>query len=182
MTQLSDTQATILSAAAGRDDGAVFPLPDSIRARGAALDRSLSALLKRGLVSETTASPADPGSRTDEDGRCVSLAITPAGLEAIGIEAESPGGANKAEVTDSCEAPPAGNDADARQRPTGKLAFVLESVERDDGATLLELTDRTGWQPHTTRAALTRLRQRGFPIALETRDGRKAYRIAGEAQ
>lgn len=182
MAQLSDTQATILSAAAGRDDSAVFPLPDGIRARGAALERSLGALLKRGLVSETAASPADLCWRTDGHGRGVGLAITAAGLEAIGIEAEGQVGANNAEESDSCEAPPAGNDADALQRPTGKLAFVLESIERDDGATLSELTERTGWQPHTARAALTRLRQRGFPIALETRDGRKAYHMAGKAQ
>jgi hypothetical protein len=182
MTQLSDTQATILSAAAGRDDGAVFPLPDSIRARGAAFDRSFSALFKRGLVTETVTSLADHSWRTDEDGRCASLAITPAGLEAIGIEAEGPDGANTAEEAESCEAPPAGNYADTPQRPTGKLAFVLESIERDDGATLSELTERTSWQPHTTRAVLTRLRQRGFPITLDVQNGRKAYRIADGAR
>lgn len=49
----------------------------------------------------------------------------------------------------------------------------------EDGATLAELAALTGWQPHTTRAALTRLRRRGFVLVLGSADGagdRKAYR------
>jgi hypothetical protein len=34
-----------------------------------------------------------------------------------------------------------------------------------------------GWLPHTTRAALTGLRKRGFPVSLIERDGRKAYQL-----
>ena len=66
-------------------------------------------------------------------------------------------------------------------RPGGKLGLMVERLETADGATLLELTELTGWQSHTMRAALTRLRQRGFLIRLEDRDGRRAYRLgAGE--
>jgi DNA-binding IclR family transcriptional regulator len=51
-------------------------------------------------------------------------------------------------------------------------------VATEAGATLAELVALTGWQPHTARAALTGLRQRGFAVRLSERGGRKAYRIA----
>ena len=35
MSRLSDTQAVILSAASQRDDGAVLPLPKTLRIKGA---------------------------------------------------------------------------------------------------------------------------------------------------
>ncbi len=44
MTRLSDTQTIILSAAASHETGRLLPVPDSVRARGAALDRTLAAL------------------------------------------------------------------------------------------------------------------------------------------
>ncbi len=67
-------------------------------------------------------------------------------------------------------------------RPGGKLGLMIEQIETADGARLGELVDLTGWQKHTVRAALTRLRQRGFAIRLEDRGGRKAYRLgAGES-
>ena len=49
-------------------------------------------------------------------------------------------------------------------RANSKLAHLVGLLSRDCGATLVELTTATGWLPHTTRAALTRLRQRGFEL------------------
>ena len=43
MTRLSDTQLVILSAASQRDDGAVLPLPDSIKLKGGALNKVMAA-------------------------------------------------------------------------------------------------------------------------------------------
>lgn len=60
--------------------------------------------------------------------------------------------------------------------PSGKLAMLLDRVSYPAGATIDELIGATGWQPHTVRAAFSRLRKRGFPIALVTdADGRKVY-------
>ena len=62
--------------------------------------------------------------------------------------------------------------------PTGKLATLLDRTGQPAGASIDELADATGWQAHTIRAAFSRLRQRGFPIALVAGpDGRKAYRL-----
>lgn len=68
-----------------------------------------------------------------------------------------------------------------QKRPRGKLGQVLDAVTAQRGASLDELVRLTGWQAHTARAALTRLRQHGFEVGLRTTDDRKAYHLA-EAQ
>ncbi|WP_333826257.1 DUF3489 domain-containing protein [Pinisolibacter sp.] len=61
--------------------------------------------------------------------------------------------------------------------PIGKLGVIFDEIAAPAGATIDELAGATGWQPHTIRAAFSRLRRRGFPIVLATdADGRKAYR------
>jgi Protein of unknown function (DUF3489) len=81
----------------------------------------------------------------------------------------------KAGVSTS-EKPPA---AAAESRAPGtKHERVLELLQRKEGASLAELVAETGWLPHTTRAALTRLRQSGHELQKEKREtGETAYRI-----
>jgi predicted transcriptional regulator of viral defense system len=56
---------------------------------------------------------------------------------------------------------------------------VIELLRRADGATILDLTQATEWLPHTTRAALTGLRKRGYAVILERIDGGDSiYRIS----
>ncbi len=50
-------------------------------------------------------------------------------------------------------------------------------LERHGGASLSELALHTGWQPHTTRAALTGLRKKGHFIVKEGREGMTVYSI-----
>ena len=45
-------------------------------------------------------------------------------------------------------------------RPESKIAHVTCLLERSEGASLDEMVSATGWQPHTTRAALTGLKKR----------------------
>jgi hypothetical protein len=47
---------------------------------------------------------------------------------------------------------------------------------REAGASIEELTGSTGWQPHTTRAALTGLRKSGLTIEKDKVDGVTRYR------
>ena len=62
--------------------------------------------------------------------------------------------------------------------PGTKQALVLGLLQRKQGASLAELVAATSWLPHTTRAALTRLRQGGHDLHKEKRDtGETAYRI-----
>jgi len=48
--------------------------------------------------------------------------------------------------------------------PRGKLGDLLTAIQSKNGATLEEVSRKLKWQPHTARAAITRLRQRGYPI------------------
>lgn len=63
--------------------------------------------------------------------------------------------------------------------PSGsKRELVLGLLGRGEGASLAELIAATGWLPHTTRAALSRLRSAGQVLLKSTRqDGCTAYRI-----
>ena len=68
-------------------------------------------------------------------------------------------------------------------RGGSKLAGVIALLERDHGATIAELIAATGWLAHTTRAALTGLRKRGYAVAIDRSDDNRGsfYRIpAGE--
>ena len=55
--------------------------------------------------------------------------------------------------------------------------MLLAAVTRPEGATLDDLTAGSGWLPHTTRAALTLLRQRGYDVRLANTGRRKAYHL-----
>jgi DNA-binding transcriptional regulator PaaX len=59
----------------------------------------------------------------------------------------------------------------------GKLGSIAKAVAKPKGASIDDLIKVTGWQPHTVRAALTRLRQRGIDAKLTTVDDRKVYRV-----
>ncbi len=101
--KLTDAQRVILAAAAARDDGNVLPIPASVNAKGGALSAVLRSLLGRGLLVERAATNDEPAWRTDEVTGKFALVITPAGLQAIGVEpdpgptaATQPEGAAKA--------------------------------------------------------------------------------------
>ena len=177
MPKLSDTQAVLLATAAARSDLSVLPPPETLTLKGAALERTLSALIRRGLIAEAAVERRARKSNwvVDDTRKPQRLVITPAGLNAIGVER----GADAASVT--VTPPPATLPvtpaAAALPRPGGKLAMLLDAVARPDGATLADLTAASGWLPHTTRAAITRLRQRGYDVRLATMGTRKAYHL-----
>ncbi len=80
-------------------------------------------------------------------------------------------------------APPPTNNAPTQQphtlpRPASKQALILSLLSRRQGASLAEMMQATDWLPHTTRAALTGLRQRGCTIERSiSADGSSTYRI-----
>jgi hypothetical protein len=187
---LTVAQVLILNRAVQRPDHMVLPLPPTIRARGSAQRSLLGALLKMDLVAEVPVDDASIAWRTDAAGQHHGLRITAAGLAAAGAPAAAPEAVSS--NTDSAE-PSASAQGDAAvvdepaaelgshepppRRPTGKLGEVLQAISAEAGATLAEITTLTGWLPHTARAAVTGLRQRGCEVALIEQNGRKAYRL-----
>ena len=68
--------------------------------------------------------------------------------------------------------------APEEKRGETKQGRVITLLGRDTGASLSELIAATGWLPHTTRAALTGLRHKGFVLDRDKRaDGTTVYRI-----
>jgi hypothetical protein len=79
----------------------------------------------------------------------------------------------------------AGNGAPAgvrAPRSTTKKDRLVRLLKASAGREIATLSRELGWQPHTTRAALTRLRQAGYAIEKLPRqnNGGSRYRIAGE--
>jgi hypothetical protein len=66
-------------------------------------------------------------------------------------------------------------------REGSKQALLANLLSREGGASITELTDATGWQPHTTRAAITGLRKRGCDISTDKVDGVFRYRMGDRA-
>ncbi len=65
-------------------------------------------------------------------------------------------------------------------RPATKLAQVLALLQRDDGATIAELAEATGWQAHTVRGALSGViaKKLGHTVTSEKTEGRgRVYSI-----
>jgi hypothetical protein len=101
MTKLSDTQAVILSAAAQRADGAVLPLPETLKFKPGALAKAMDSLRNRGLIRVL-----------GTDGGPERVVITSEGMAAIGIEEdgdEAPAGATEPDAAPTS----AGTDASA---------------------------------------------------------------------
>ena len=62
------------------------------------------------------------------------------------------------------------NRIDEPQAPNLKQAVIIKTPSKKLRATLEALVEATGWLPHTTRAARTGLRKRGYTVLLETQE------------
>jgi Protein of unknown function (DUF3489) len=176
--KLTDAQFLMLSAAARREDR-ILAMPPKLK--GAAAHKVAAKLIAAGLVKEIKAKTGAPAWRRDEETeQSYALKLTTAGVKASAI-ADSEAAKTAAEK----ETPH--HDADAfgktRMAPAprdgSKISRVIGLLQRDSGATLDEVIAATGWLPHTSRAALTGLRKRGYAIARrQNAEGRRGYIIA----
>lgn len=168
---LGDAELVLL-AGGGQHPGYLVGVPQSMKP--ATRQRASANLVKRGLAEERPARANEPVWR-DQEGERLVLRVTAAGLAAIGIEAEAdlaPDPAPAGCVGDGEAAP-----GPRHPREGSKGALLVSLLTRHEGASIEELVAATGWLPHTTRAALTGLRKRGFEIGREAVDGASRYRI-----
>jgi hypothetical protein len=181
MAKLTDTQRIILSKAARREDGAA-EVPE--RMNKATAVRVGASLVVRGLMHEIRAKPGLPVWRMDDDRRRISLIITRAGRDAIGVADDT--GEPQLPVTRSAKpslvtATAENLDTAGLPRSGSKQALIVAMLTNDKGATLAALAEATGWLPHTTRAAMTGLRKRGFAIERTHHEKLGSlYRIVGD--
>lgn len=165
---LSDRQLTLLSNASRQDD-LLLIRPENLR--GGAAKAVLAKLLSGGLVAEVAVGAAEPHWNKADD-QAIGLRITPAGLQAIGVEPDA-ASADESAPEAAPETTGAARPADhvapggmpASKREGTKRALVLALLSRDQGASLGEITAATDWLPHSARAALTGLRQSGHAIS-----------------
>ena len=179
--KLTDAQLVMMSAAAERKNRCLSA-PATIK--GAALSKVGVKLAKLGLAREIGAKAGAPIWRRDGAGQGYALKLTAAGLKAIAIDAGSqdtiePSEAAQPEAKNVAGPNEGGHSARVVPRDGSKLALVIEHLQRADGATIADLTQATGWLPHTTRAALTGLRKRGYAVIRERIGaGDSVYRIS----
>ena len=187
--KLTDAQLVMMSSAAQREDHCLT-LPETMK--GAAVGKVSAKLLKLGLVREIRAKTGIPVWRRDEAGLGFALKLTTAGLKAIAVDEgleESIDPIDSPRLNPRSGAKTVANPSDVGEhdetripRKGSKLARVIDLLRRFDGATILQLTEATGWLPHTMRAALTGLRKRGYAVVRERADiGDSVYRISGAA-
>lgn len=67
--------------------------------------------------------------------------------------------------------------ASPSRREPSKAEKVLSLLKRPEGATLADLVEATGWLPHTTRAALTGLKRKGYVVQRAKLDGVSRYTL-----
>jgi len=177
MTKLSDTQLVVLSAAARRPTLLALPLPP--RLKGGAAHKVIKPLVAKGLLQEVDADVrrGDPIWRKTGDGPGVSLIITAAGLDAIGVNSEG-----TPEKSKSAKPSKARTAAALKPRHSAdtKQAEMIALLQRAKGATLDELVAATGWQAHTVRGAMSGVLKKrlGLSILSEKIENRgRVYRI-----
>ena len=167
--ELSETQTIVLSGACARDDGLIFPVTTNIK--GGAIGNVLKSLLKRGLIEEISANDPDTVWRHDEDKGSITLRATPLAYSVLGQSDETlaPENEHHSQPTTT-----------VHRRPN-KQAMLIEMLEASDGATVAEIVEATGWQPHTVRGTIsgTLKKKLGLNVLSEKVDRRgRAYRIA----
>src|SRR5271163_3052973 len=187
--KLTEAQLVMMSAGAQRKDRCLSA-PATIK--GAALSKVSAKLARLGLAREIVAKPGAPIWRRDDAGQSYALKLTAAGLKAIAVDdgseeaiapAEAPQKQSKPAAADASGSAIVGERAKTlTPRAGSKLGRVIGLLQRPEGATIWSLMEATRWLPHTTRAALTGLRKRGYAVARERIDkGESIYRIGGPA-
>ena len=185
--RLTDAQLVMMSAAAQREDRCLAA-PETMK--GAVVSKAGAKLVKLGFAREILEKPGTPLWRRDETGRSFALKLTAAGLKAIAVdegpqEANEPGEASQPRLLPEAKNGVSLNDV-GRHAPTAaprdgsKLALIIDLLQRADGASIVDLTQATGWLAHTTRAAITGLRKRGYAVTRERiAAGESVYRMSG---
>jgi DNA-binding MarR family transcriptional regulator len=138
-------------------------------------------MLEFQLAGEFGSATPEQSWRTDGD-RQVGVMITELGRKALTQlnQAREPAALQGSSPVNLLNAPePIARNCDA-PRPMTKQAKVLDLLKREEGASIAELVDATGWLPHTTRAALTGIRKRGTVVIKATVDGVTRYQVGSQ--
>jgi hypothetical protein len=171
--QLTDAQRSVLEPACGRKDLCVFPI--AATSKGGAVGNVCKSLLKRGLIKEVPAFEAMTVWRHDPDGGALTLHATEAGKLALNGDAVT--------AFEQVPAPASRPNAPAAHAASVKESrqdAILRLLERPEGATIIDMAEATGWQPHSVRGALSGVigKKLGLKVTSEKLpERRRVYRV-----
>jgi len=179
---LTPTQHAILSHALDHTDGRIEWFPSNIH--GGARQKVLAGLAKRGLIGQIGArwrviaagydalGVPRPGVGKKRIGKCeAKLDQIIANAEGAPPDAELEAAVAAAEAT----------WAKPRTRAHSKQAEVVRMLQRPEGATVRQICDATGWQPHTVRGAFAGAFKKKLGLTLvsdKQPGGERIYRVA----
>ncbi len=192
--KLNETQRALLGAAAQRGDHLLHLSRRPPIGGGAAGGEQL---LAAGLAREVRARGEAPVWRRDKDSECAfALKLTAAGAKAIAAVADDGKGGSRRKPDGGVGTEPRRTERPSRRiakaiakeqapasitapRSGTKIDHVVKMLSRPEGATLEAIIKATGWLPHTTYAALTGLRKRGYALERSRDDnvGPSVYRL-----
>lgn len=174
--ELTEQHRNLLQAAIDHADG-LLPRPEKLV--GAALRRMADRLLAGGVAETAPAEKSESYWFKGAEQGPMGLRITEAGRIHVSGSVERSEEVPEESRADSAESS-GPREMSRAHRPGTKRALLLDLLRRDGGATLDALSDALGWQPHTVRAALTRLRQDGVTIDRVPGEGGMAYRVVDD--
>ena len=184
-TKLSSTQESLLKTAAGCEDRAIR-WPASLK--GGARKKVLDSLLGAGLVAAKNGVVVI----TDDGMRAVGVepaTVAPHGSGLRPARGQAPAATGRksktprAKVAKEPKARPTRDPGAPRKtRADSKQARLIEMLKRAKGATIAEIIEAFGWQPHTVRGAIAGALKKklGLAVTSEKVEGRgRTYRIPG---
>jgi len=193
IAKLSDAHLVVLSTAAQRTNGSLLPFPQSLTAKGAALNKVIETLCKRKLAEKRRIINGAPELRRDDDGQPLGLFITNGGLLALGIKdtekekssqaaASMPRQRKMAAAKSRGKARKASAGTKRRAAPLqSKQDVVIQMLRRQSGVTIEDIIAKTGWQPHSVRGFFSGLLKKKLKLPLVSgvgKDGVRRYHIA----
>lgn len=177
MSKLSPTQERILKAAAEKPELDVREHMGDIKSP-AIKDKVVESMLKNGLITEG-----------DQDGGIAYL-ISDAGFEAVGARKPNAAKAEEApaaEAEDTAAEKPkkperkAKAEGETGEPKVSKQQMIIDMLKREEGATLKQMMEATGWQRHSLHGAMAGgLKNKlGLKItSTKENGGEKIYKIA----
>ena len=87
----------------------------------------------------------------------------------------------KPEAAKPARKPKTAEVATPRSREGTKEALLIAMLRRPEGATIAQVIEATGWQPHTVRGAISGAlkKKRGLEVTSEKNEaGERVYKIA----
>ena len=184
MPQLSDSQFVVLTAACQRPDRCVFPV--TAKLKGNATGNVLKSLLNKGLIKEVRAKRDDTVWRHDEERGRTTLVATTDAFAALGIDPqETPADDETESASDVANSPKtqgktksrASRTAAPRSRDNSKQAQLIAMLRRAKGATIDEIVEALGWQPHTVRGAIAGALKKKLELEVTSEKDEKRGRV-----